>query len=117
MILYLFNQRANMDLTKLNLNQLRALRQQLQQELVKRHQQEMANARKAIVKIAHRVGIPLQALVSDVPLFNSKGPAPVKFRHPDNPALQWSGRGHSPAWVVVWEREHGSRDGITISSI
>jgi DNA-binding protein H-NS len=27
-------------------------------------------------------------------------PAPVKYRHPETPALTWSGRGRKPQWFV-----------------
>jgi len=31
--------------------------------------------------------------------------APLKFRHPDQPALVWSGRGKSPLWIRELERQ------------
>lgn len=30
--------------------------------------------------------------------------APLKFRHPDQPALVWSGRGKTPLWIRELER-------------
>lgn len=30
--------------------------------------------------------------------------APLKFRHPDRPALVWSGRGKTPSWVKELEQ-------------
>ena len=29
-----------------------------------------------------------------------KGLVAVKFRHPKNPALTWTGRGRKPRWIV-----------------
>jgi len=29
-----------------------------------------------------------------------RAPAPAKYRHPENPALTWSGRGRKPLWFV-----------------
>lgn len=29
---------------------------------------------------------------------------PVKYRHPDNPSLVWTGRGKAPKWIVAEER-------------
>jgi DNA-binding protein H-NS len=29
-------------------------------------------------------------------------PVPVKFRHPKDSSLTWTGRGRKPAWVVQW---------------
>jgi len=31
--------------------------------------------------------------------------APIKFRHPDKPALVWSGRGKTPVWMRELEAE------------
>jgi len=31
--------------------------------------------------------------------------APIKFRHPDKPALVWSGRGKKPLWIKALEEE------------
>jgi DNA-binding protein H-NS len=30
----------------------------------------------------------------------SRAPAVAKYRHPENPALTWSGRGRKPQWFV-----------------
>ncbi|VVS96843.1 Trans-acting regulatory protein HvrA (fragment) [Roseovarius sp. EC-HK134] len=30
----------------------------------------------------------------------SRAPAAAKYRHPENPALTWSGRRHKPQWFV-----------------
>lgn len=43
-------------------------------------------------------------------------PVPVKYRHPDNAALAWTGRGRKPAWVVEWESAGKSLDQLKISS-
>ena len=29
-----------------------------------------------------------------------RAPAAAKYRHPENPALTWSGRGRNPQWFV-----------------
>ena len=29
-----------------------------------------------------------------------RAPAAAKYRHPENPALTWSGRGRKPQWFV-----------------
>lgn len=35
-----------------------------------------------------------------VPEVDKVRKAPLRFRHPDNPGLVWSGRGKSPRWVL-----------------
>lgn len=31
-----------------------------------------------------------------------RGPVAVKYRHPQNDGLTWTGRGRKPAWVAEW---------------
>lgn len=37
-------------------------------------------------------------------------PAPVKFRHPDDAAMTWSGRGKAPKWLSALENEGRKRE-------
>ncbi len=37
-----------------------------------------------------------------------RGPAPVRYMHPSNRALCWSGRGRMPAWIKAWLSTGGS---------
>jgi DNA-binding protein H-NS len=32
-------------------------------------------------------------------------PAPIKFRHPDQPSLTWTGRGKTPRWINEWVKQ------------
>lgn len=34
--------------------------------------------------------------------------APVRYMHPSNRALHWSGRGRTPAWIKAWMSTGGS---------
>lgn len=31
----------------------------------------------------------------------------IRFRHPENPALEWTGAGRRPFWVIEWANAHG----------
>jgi DNA-binding protein H-NS len=37
-----------------------------------------------------------------------------KYRHPENPSLQWSGRGNPPGWVKDLDSKNVSRDSYKI---
>lgn len=37
-----------------------------------------------------------------------KNKAPIKYRHPKNPELKWTGRGKRPHWVRQYEEQGGS---------
>jgi DNA-binding protein H-NS len=41
---------------------------------------------------------------------SSRMPATAKYRHPENPALTWSGRGRKPQWFVE-ALEEGKTEG------
>jgi DNA-binding protein H-NS len=99
-----FSQGAIMDLSRLSLADLRALQQQVTQELKVREQQELEKAREQIIAIAQSVGIPLKELIgTDVRGKPGNGSsAATRFRHPANRSLRWSGRGRQPKWVKDW---------------
>ena len=46
-------------------------------------------------KVAQKFGVSVKDLIQPG---TGKTPRPVKFRHPDDPDLTWSGRGRQPAW-------------------
>ena len=41
----------------------------------------------------------------------------LMLQHPDNPALRWSGQGRKPRWLLAWETEHQSWDGIGLMPV
>lgn len=84
---------------------LQQLQSVLSVEIDKRHKDERRDAIAKIRSIAAAAGVDLESLVHPRAAATPKGtkkvvtPAPVKFQHPDNPALQWSGRGRQKEWV------------------
>lgn len=97
-----------MDLSKLSLSDLRALGEQVKQELRDREYAELAQARQEIMAIAQRVGIPLEELIKDsaqakvLKVAKVRGKVAVRYRHPSNTAMEWTGRGRQPQWVKDW---------------
>ncbi len=97
-----------MDLSKLSVSDLRALEEQVKQELLKRENEELAQVREQIMAIAQRVGIPLEDLIKDsarakvLKVAKVKGKVAVRYRHPSNTAMEWTGRGRQPQWVKDW---------------
>ncbi len=45
-----------------------------------------------------RMGFSLNELLDGETKGKTKGAAPAKYRHPENPSLTWCGRGRMPAW-------------------
>jgi DNA-binding protein H-NS len=97
-----------MDLSKLSFDDLRALQDQVTKEIKRRDQEEIVRAREQIIAIAERVGIPLKELVRGN--FRGKSDAHkqktkkgmIRYRHPSDTSLQWSGHGRQPGWIKDW---------------
>jgi len=90
-----------MHLAALTMAQLRDLQEKVQQELSSRERDDLNQAREQIRMIAQQAGIPLkQLMLGDLP--QRAGKVTVRYRHPDNAAEQWTGRGRQPLWVKNW---------------
>ena len=111
-----------MDLSNLSLNDLRSLEQQLKVEIKRREHEDMARAREQILAIAHSVGIPLKDLIGAGvrgpkvagSVGAPRGTVAVRYRHPENSALAWTGRGRQPKWIVQWVAEGQSLDALRV---
>ncbi|MDD2741819.1 MAG: H-NS histone family protein [Rhodocyclaceae bacterium] len=93
-----------MDLTSLSVIQLRDLQQQIPVELKRRETQEkinLLNEARAFVKAR---GYALEELLGKESKIKvtSGTKVKVKYRHPENPELEWTGRGRKPKWVEAW---------------
>lgn len=94
-----------------SLSQLRTLEAQVVEELKKRHFLGISQAREQILHIARGAGISVEELLSGkVPRESKSGSLPSKYRHPDEPTHQWSGRGRQPTWVKNWVASGKSLD-------
>jgi DNA-binding protein H-NS len=107
-----------MDLSNMTLLELQALQKQVQAELPRKQQQAINDARQQILAIVQQVGVPLETVLGGLTTgsgrVKSANPVAVRYRHPEKSDLQWTGRGRAPYWVVVWEEQHGSRDGLEV---
>jgi DNA-binding protein H-NS len=109
--------KETMKLSDMSLSQLRDLQKQLAVELQRRNQAEIECARQQVLAIAASAGMSLAALLA-IPERGAslKGKSvPVRYRHPQDATLQWTGRGRAPLWVATWVNEHGNRDGLRIA--
>lgn len=109
-----------MDLSGLSLTDLRALQEQVKQEIKKREHDDVIKAREQILAIAQSVGIPLKELMGGQGrVVKTKTGAVVlkvaaRYRHPANASLQWTGRGRQPKWVQDWVASGQSIDALRI---
>ena len=101
-----------MDLSHLNISELRRLALQVNIEIKRRENDEIVQARKKIQEIVRRVGVPLKRLFNtNVAPKNKLAP---RYRHPDDPTLVWTGRGRQARWVTSWLADGRSLEELLI---
>lgn len=106
-----------MDLATLSLTELRRLQSKVETEIRRRSDNTRRELIKKMQKMAADEGLSLSDLIGSAPASEDKrapgkrkakpaakknSPIPAKYRHPENPATTWSGRGRKPQWVVDW---------------
>jgi len=90
---------ADFNLEALSLTELRKLHKDIAKAITTYEDRQKAEARAKVEAFAKELGYPLAELVgTDTKI--ARAPAPAKYRHPENPALTWSGRGRKPQWFV-----------------
>jgi len=97
-----------MDISKLTTKELQALLKRVPKEISKRKQQEKSKLIDHIAQIASEHGYSLKDLIGKAPRSvkskkaRRRKPVAVKYRHPEQPNLTWTGRGRKPHWVTKW---------------
>ena len=98
-----------MDISKLTTKELQALLKRIPKEINKRRRQEKSKLLGDITKIASKRGYSLRDLIGKAPRSVKQGKqgrkrksVPVKYRHPEQANLTWTGRGRKPHWVTKW---------------
>ena len=104
-----------MDLSSLTVAQLRDLQQQIPAELKRREAQEKVNILNEVRAFAKARGYALEELGSkEAKVKTVGGKVKVKYRHPDNAGLEWTGRGRQPKWVAAWVANGGNMEALAV---
>lgn len=105
-----------MDLSTLSVSQLRDLQQQIPAELKRREAQEKINILNEVRAFAKARGYAIEDLIGkDAKVKVSSGnKVKVKYRHPENNELEWTGRGRKPKWVEAWVANGGALDNLLV---
>ena len=95
-----------MDLSTLNIDQLKDLLKKVPAELKRRTEEATSAARDAAIEklklIAREHGYSLEELTGTKKTRKSSGarkPVAPKYANPSNPSETWTGRGRKPLWV------------------
>jgi len=89
--------KSGIDLSKLSIEELQNLARDIEVEVVNRRVMEKERVLNQMRELASSLGMSLEEFLRQEGISSSQ--VPVKYRHPDNPTLSWSGRGKRPAWV------------------
>lgn len=116
---FIFSEGLTMqDLSTYSLSKLRALEVQVIDELKTRHFLSVSKAREQILHIAQGAGISVKELLSGKSAPRAKAEkaekAGAKFRNPNDPSQEWSGRGRQPNWIKAWTASGKSIDDAKI---
>jgi len=90
---------ADYDLEALSLSELKKMEKDIAKAIFTYQDRQKAEARAKIEALARDLGYSLAELVG-TETKSARAPAAPKYRHPENPALTWSGRGRKPQWFV-----------------
>lgn len=90
-----------MDLTSLTLAELKKLHKDVASAIANFEDRAKSKARAELEAHARELGFNLAELIGGEAPRRKRSPAVAKYRHPENPAETWSGRGRKPAWFVA----------------
>jgi len=91
----------------LTLDELRLLEDRLQSVISERLLETGFELEQQLAKLhalAAQKGIKLKSAAPN------KAAAPARFRNPEPPYQEWSGRGRRPAWVLAYDRKFGDAE-------
>lgn len=104
-----------MDLSKLSISELRDLQQQIPLELKRRESEEKVKVMNELRAIAKARGFSIDELLGkESRPKNAGGKVRVKYRHPQDASLEWTGRGRKPKWVESWVAAGGALDSLLV---
>ena len=90
---------ADFDLEALSLTELKKMQKDVAKAISTFEDRQKAEARAKVEAFARDLGYSLAELVGTETKI-ARAPVPARYRHPENPAITWSGRGRKPQWFV-----------------
>ncbi len=119
-----------MDLSAYTLPQLKQFHSRIEKEIAKRRTATGTSLLKRLTKMAREHGLSFEEIMADpaspaarqaaktfkAPSTPVKKTVPVKYRHPSNRDLCWTGRGRKPHWVSAWQANGGSMNALAIAA-
>ncbi len=105
-----------MNLSDLTLDELLDLQKRIPAEIKRRESRKKIELLGQVKKMVADQGFSLDDLLSkDAPEGKPRRVVEIKYRHPKNAALTWTGRGLTPKWIQQWQEEGGKIEQLLIS--
>jgi DNA-binding protein H-NS len=105
------------DITNLSLVELKELERKIPKEIRRREVDERVKVRRELEALAQARGFSLNDVVAEARVAGrgaKRGVVSVKYRHPQQADLAWSGRGRKPRWVESWLANGGTIEQLAV---
>lgn len=87
-------------LEKMTVKELRDLKVRIDSAIAQRQAKDRAELKQKMTQLAEEAGLSLDDVIgSRRGGARGKGSVAVKYRHPDDAGLTWTGRGRRPRWL------------------
>lgn len=104
-------------LDKLDRAGLIALRNEIDAALAVAEKRDKAAALAAARAAAKKYGFEIAELIDPRPKRRKRSPSSIRYRHPENPALTWSGRGRKPRWFADYVAAGNDLATLTVAQV
>lgn len=118
-----------MDLSAMSVGELQKLRTRIEKEIENRNKKQRGQAMDEIKSIVAKYGLKLDEVMGKSIVRKPRSEASktaakpgkklvaILYRHPENPALTWSGgRGRPPQWIKDWKTSGRNLDEARIAN-
>lgn len=103
------------DLATLSLPELKKLQKEVATAIETYRERQKEEARAQLEAKARELGFSsLGEIIGAGKRKGAKASGPAKYRHPENPALTWTGRGRRPNWVTAALEQGRSLEDLAI---
>lgn len=104
-----------MDLSTLTTAELRDLEKRIPMEIKRREKKEKNAVLNELKAFAEARGYSIEQLLErEEKPAGKRAIVKVKYRHPKDSSLTWTGRGRTPKWVEQWQAEGGKLDALLV---
>ncbi|MBS1197942.1 MAG: Histone-like nucleoid-structuring protein [Proteobacteria bacterium] len=103
-----------MDLSSLTFDELQDLQKRIPAEMKRREKQQKVLVLNEVKALAEARGFTIEELLEKEAKTSKRGSVKVKYRHPQDANLAWTGRGRTPKWVVQWQADGNKLEALLV---